>query len=381
DVTTSSDEDATFIFADDFEDESIGDPPSVDKWDVFGVGAVDFVDIQNRGGEQALRVEENENQFSTLARTKNFTPGFYSVTTYLDMDTIGHAYASQYFHTVWDVLPIATLRVSYMRALEYYNGYQYQPCGIDSLSLDTEYKIEIQVIDNLTIKLFVNGNSGTMGYRGTPTNGCRSFDPWYAYYGEDNRNYVAKTYVRKIVDPEPTHGDWGCEEPVVHDVAILSISRSKNIVSQGFPTRINVTSQNQGGCAETFNIILYANSTQINQMLVTLESGNSVTTTFIWDTAGFGHGDYGISAYATPLPYETDLDDNTYTDGMIRVTIPGDVNGDGNVNIVDLTIVAIAYGSFRGELDYNPDADIVENYVVDMQDLVIVARHLGEASP
>ena len=128
---------------------------------------------------------------------------------------------------------------------------------------------------------------------------------------------------------------------------------------------------------ETFTITLYANTTQINQTQITLPSGDSTTTTLTWNTTGFATGDYTISAYATPLPGETDLDDNVFTDGNVRVTVPGDVNGDGSVNIMDLTIVAFAYGALIGEPDYNPDADINDDDIVDMRDLVIVARQLG----
>jgi len=58
--------------------------------------------------------------------------------------------------------------------------------------------------------------------------------------------------------------------------------------------------------------------------------------------------------------------------------IPGDVNKDGIVDVADLTIVSLAYGSLQGEPDYNPEADINKDGIVDMKDLSTVARHLGE---
>jgi len=83
--------------------------------------------------------------------------------------------------------------------------------------------------------------------------------------------------------------------------------------------------------------------------------------------------------------YDSILDDSSIvhiphdtTDGTVHVTLSGDVNGDGIVNVIDLTIVSLAYGLFRGEPGYNPEADLNEDGVVDMQDLVIVAYHLGE---
>jgi hypothetical protein len=64
---------------------------------------------------------------------------------------------------------------------------------------------------------------------------------------------------------------------------------------------------------------------------------------------------------------------------LVKVCL-GDVNGDGLVNIIDLTLIAFAYGSLEGEPDYNPDADLNCDGIVDMQDLVKAARNLGKTS-
>jgi len=62
-------------------------------------------------------------------------------------------------------------------------------------------------------------------------------------------------------------------------------------------------------------------------------------------------------------------------------TLIGDVNGDGIVDIGDLTIVALAFGYFEGEPGYDPDADLNTDGIVDMRDMVAVAMHLGETDP
>ncbi len=79
------------------------------------------------------------------------------------------------------------------------------------------------------------------------------------------------------------------------------------------------------------------------------------------------------------MSYDTPLN-ITNQNVFARVHI-GDVNGDGTVNVLDLTIVSLAYGNFEGEPDYNPAADLNEDGVVDMRDLVVVAMHLGETDP
>ena len=54
-----------------------------------------------------------------------------------------------------------------------------------------------------------------------------------------------------------------------------------------------------------------------------------------------------------------------------------DVNGDGTINIMDLAIIAQAYGSSIGELSYDVRADLDQNGFVDIHDVSICARMFG----
>ena len=65
-------------------------------------------------------------------------------------------------------------------------------------------------------------------------------------------------------------------------------------------------------------------------------------------------------------------------DVYLRTSLAGDVNEDNQINVLDLTIVSLAYGSMIGEPDYNPVADINNDGIVEMRDLRIVAYYLGE---
>lgn len=97
---------------------------------------------------------------------------------------------------------------------------------------------------------------------------------------------------------------------------------------------------------------------------VTPTSGNSVTTTFTWNTTGFAYANYTMKAVVSTLPYEMDIDDNRFIDGWTVVTIPGDVNGDFKVKLTDLVILDKAYGSRPSELEWSPNADIDGNNLV-----------------
>jgi len=110
---------------------------------------------------------------------------------------------------------------------------------------------------------------------------------------------------------------------------------------------------------------------------VTLEAGASVPFTFTWNTSGFVKGNYTISAYATPVPSETDTTDNTYTDGLITVVTPGDVNADRMVDVTDAAGVSAHWypGPPIGPLGFDSNLDINNDGAVDVLDAAIVSAY------
>jgi hypothetical protein len=55
--------------------------------------------------------------------------------------------------------------------------------------------------------------------------------------------------------------------------------------------------------------------------------------------------------------------------------LPGDVNGDCMVNIMDLSTVANRYLTARGSLLYSPQYDLNSDGVINIIDIQIVAGH------
>jgi outer membrane protein assembly factor BamB len=167
--------------------------------------------------------------------------------------------------------------------------------------------------------------------------------------------------------------------PGVHDVAVTSVTPSKTVVGQGFSGSINVTAANHGSYAETFKVTVYANTTSIASQNITLSIGQSDTTTFVWNTTSFAKGNYTISAYAWPVPGETNTADNTYTNGTVLVTIPGDVNGDRKIDLKDVFAVGKAYGSVVGDPRYNPNLDINGDGKIDLKDYFTACKNYGKS--
>jgi hypothetical protein len=170
-----------------------------------------------------------------------------------------------------------------------------------------------------------------------------------------------KLWDSSLPDPNPIGHNTidGTVHVGIHDIAITDVIPSKTIVGQGCPINITVTVENQGEFTETFNVTAYGNTTIINTLTnITLTSGNSTTITFPVNTTAVPYGNYTISTNATIVPNETDTANNTFEDGWIVVSVPGDCNGDGYVNPIDVnSYLAVAYGSQVGDPNYYPNCD------------------------
>jgi len=69
---------------------------------------------------------------------------------------------------------------------------------------------------------------------------------------------------------------------------------------------------------------------------------------------------------------------NQYTPCLF-IELAGDVNYDGTVDIFDVVIVAAAFGTRRGEPNWDERADLVPEFgLIDIFDFMIVAIHFGE---
>jgi hypothetical protein len=151
-------------------------------------------------------------------------------------------------------------------------------------------------------------------------------------------------------------------------------------MGQGFNCSIDVTVENQGGYTETFDLTLYANATVVATIQgLSLTNATSTTVAFSWNTTGFAKGNYTLGAVADTVPGETDTGDNTLADKWIIVTLPGDVEGDRDVDIFDIVKMAGVYGVSEPDPRYSPTCDIDCDGDVDIFDIVIAAGNYGKS--
>lgn len=105
-----------------------------------------------------------------------------------------------------------------------------------------------------------------------------------------------------------------------HDIAITNIVVSKVEVTQGEVLEITITSRNWGSVPEDFNATCYISTTEIGTQEVTnLAPNTEKNVVFSYDTENLPVANYEIRAEVSVVYGETSIEDNTHTDGTIKV--------------------------------------------------------------
>ena len=202
------------------------------------------------------------------------------------------------------------------------------------------------------------------------------------------------TVTLNVTDSQGTdsQGVWNTTSKTITlapEIAIIGISPYAYGVYPTYdtPLQINVTAQNEGVTIEGFNVSLYWNATNLigKQSIVNLAPGENKTLTFNWSfpplpgypnnpSEAYPYPTYIMSANASKVLNETDMKNNTLTDGTVTVKWPGDANGDGKVDSLDLSVMAHSWYAKRGAPNYNAQADFNGDGVVNSLDLSIMAH-------
>ena len=175
------------------------------------------------------------------------------------------------------------------------------------------------------------------------------------------------------------------------DLAVTNVV-AKTIVGQEYPMSGDVTVTNQGEFSATSNVTVYLNRGLFNETIIatfqglTLAHGDLMTLSFTWN-ATILIGNYTLTAYIWPLPYETDTANNEFTSPvMIMVGIPGDiVSPFGVEDMKDIAYVAKRFGmtpaTSTPSIPWDPNADFDNSGKIDMKDIAVVARNFGRHYP
>jgi len=111
-------------------------------------------------------------------------------------------------------------------------------------------------------------------------------------------------------------------QELVHDVSVTCVTPLFASVFQGWPDPITVFVSNDGDFTETFNVDVKYGGIHVTTSPITVSNLPPKTSrqlTFCWVTKNVPPGIYTITAYANPVPGETDLADNSLTDGTVTI--------------------------------------------------------------
>jgi parallel beta-helix repeat protein len=242
--------------------------------------------------------------------------------------------------------------------------------------------------NNLINNTFQSWNTGSsnrwdLGY---PTGG----NYWSDYTGTDEYSgpyqnetgsdgigdtpYISSPRGLRVTDDYPLMSPY----TDLYDIAMPNSTTTRTFFTQGQEIiNISVNVINLSVEAETFNVTFQTNSTTIATFQnISLAIGKSANITCEWNVTELPYGEYLINASATPVPNETRTADNTRS--LLTVhTIPGDLNQDGTVSSDDVGILGNAFLATSESSNWNPNADINGDGQVNILDAIILSNNFG----
>ena len=152
-----------------------------------------------------------------------------------------------------------------------------------------------------------------------------------------------------------------------------------NSTRAGQTVRLTANVTNTGDYIGSFTFWAMANSTIIPSTTISLTPGQTAVLTTNWVTTGMKPGIYSLTANVTTTGESApNFVDNMGVPHSIRIRPAGDVNGDCIVNIIDVTLVTVAFGRSIGSPGYNPKSDLNNDGTINIIDVTIVTTTFGK---
>jgi len=233
-----------------------------------------------------------------------------------------------------------------------------------------------------TVQASISNSAGNVWDDGYPSGG----NYWSSHTGPDVKSGPNQDQPGSddIVDAPYTVAVGSVDRyPLVHgahDVGVTSVSISKTVVGKGYVLRVELRILNYGMYDEKCPVAMYANASTAASQNVALTKESFMIVALTWNTSGFAYGSYAISVYSQPVQGEVNTANNLYFGGRVVVAVPGDIKGDGVVDIYDAIMLAGAYNSKPNDSNWNPNADINGDNFVDIYDAITLAGNYGKTA-
>jgi len=167
--------------------------------------------------------------------------------------------------------------------------------------------------------------------------------------------------------------------PIVDDIAITDLTFISP-AQQGWLVNITVAIYNNGTTAETFQLEVYLNTTiEFNETITNLAPLETRNKIYILNTNVLSIGSYTITANATQVPSETNIQNNVIV-SPFTINMMGDVTGDGLVDSTDLGILGLSWNTMQGDSNFNVQCDLNQDGTIDSTDLGILGINWGRIS-
>jgi len=162
------------------------------------------------------------------------------------------------------------------------------------------------------------------------------------------------------------------------DVVVEEVWVSPSVVFEGQSVTIFVRVANEGNYTETFNVTVSCSEVLIDSQTVDKLDPNLVRNlTFTWSTAALTPCSiYVVKANTSQIQGDAILENNA-AEEIVKIRIMGDVNADDLVNILDLSAIAIAFGSKIGGPLYDSVIDLNQDEKINIIDIAAAAINFG----
>ena len=165
----------------------------------------------------------------------------------------------------------------------------------------------------------------------------------------------------------------------IHDVGISFLKGTPQFVKAGSIVNVTVSLTNYGDFVESTSLTLRVNGTILQTYTITnLTVDETRTFQYNWQSS-WGRWVPNSTVLAVVGENTVNQGDNTRSGALVRVRPPGDIDADGDVDILDAAQLAFSFGSTTGSPRWNPEADLDNNGVVDILDAALLAFYFGKS--